>query len=125
MKINVATDWSIIREGKECSIFDRSVLERVTVGDIYKLNEKYAFVFPEILLMECANAENPKVIQNIKKIDIFLITSIHNEPLIPSDLIPCPPPEIMKKDLGVSTFRNPEEDSNLVYFRPYNKTQIC
>ena len=118
MKINVATDWSIIHEGKECSIFDRSVLERVTVGDIHRLNEKYAFVFPEVLLMECAKAENPKVIENIKRIEKFLIVSIHNELIIPADFVPCPPHEIMKKDLGVSTLRKPEEDSNLAYLIP-------
>ena len=123
MKINAATDWSIIREGKECSIFDRSVLERVTVGDIHRLNEKYAFVFPEVLLMECAKAENPKVIENIKKIDRFLITSLHDEILTLSDLVPCSPHEIMKKDLGTSMFRKPEEDSNLVYFRSYDKKE--
>ena len=121
MEMNAATDWSIIREGKECFIFDRSILERVTIGDIHRLNEKYAFVFPEVLLMECAKAENPKVMENIERIDRFLITSIHNEILTLSDLVPCPPHEIMKKDLGVSMFRKPEEDSNLVYFRPYDK----
>ena len=118
MKMHAATDWSIIREEKECAIFDRSTLEQVTVGDIHRFNEKYAFVFPEVLLMECANAENPKVVENIKRIETFLIISTRKERIIPVDLVPCPPHEIMKKDLGVSMFRKPEEDFNLVYFIP-------
>ena len=123
MKMNVATDSSIIREGKECAIFDRSVIERVRIEDIHRLSKKYAFVFPEVLLMECAKAENPKVMENIERIENFLIISIHNQPVIPSDLVPCPPHEIMKKDLGVSMLREPEEDSNLVYFIPYAKDE--
>lgn len=123
MKMNAATDRSIIHEGKECSIFDRSVLERVAAGNMHRLNEKYAFVFPEVLLMECAQAEDPKVIENIEKIDKFLIISIHDELIIPSDLVPCPPHEIMKKDLGVSMLRKPKEDSNLVHFIPYGKEE--
>ena len=121
MKIHAATDWSIIREGKECAIFDRSTLEQVTSGDIHRFNEKYAFVFPEILLMECANAKNPKVVENIKRMERFLIISTRDEPIIPADLVPSPPHEIMKKDLGVSIFRRPQEDFNLVYFIPYDR----
>lgn len=121
--MNVATDRSIIQKGKECTIFDRSILERVTVGDIHRLNEKYAFVFPEVLLMECAKAENPKVMENIEKIEDFLIISIRSERLTLSDLVPCPPHEIMKKDLGVSIVRELEEDPNLVYFIPYDKEE--
>lgn len=121
--MNVATDWSIIHKRKECSIFDRSVLERVTVGDIHRLNEKYAFVFPDVLLMECAKAENPKVMENIEKIEDFLIISIHAERITLSDLVPCSPHQIMKKDLGVSILRTLTEDSNLVYFIPYDKEE--
>lgn len=65
MKKNAATDWSIIHEGKEFVIFDRSITERIRGEDIDRLNKKYAFVFPEVLLMECAKAENLKVIENI------------------------------------------------------------
>ena len=121
--MNVATDWSIIHKGKECSIFDRSILERVTVGDIHRLNEKYAFVFPDVLLMECAQAENPKVMENIAKIEDFLIISIHAKRITLFDLVPCSPHQIMKKDLGVSILRTPTEDSNLVYFIPYDKEE--
>ena len=98
-------------------------LERVRVEDIHRLNKKYAFVFPEVLLMECAKAETPKVMENIEQVENFLITSIHNESMILSDLVPCPPHEIMKKDLGISMLRKPKEDSNLVYFTPYDKTE--
>ena len=123
MKSYAATDWSIIREGKECAIFDRSTLEQITVGNIHRLNEKYAFVFPEVLLMECAKAENPKVVENIEKMDKFLIVSIRDELIMDFDFVPCPPHDIMKKDLGVSTLRRSEEDSNLVYFIPYDKNE--
>ena len=123
MKMNAATDSSIIETGKQCAIFDRCVFEHVTVEEMKKLNQKYAFVFPEVLLMECANAERCRVIEHIEKIEDFLIISIHNGPMILKDFIPSPPHEIMKKDLGVSTFRKVEEDSNLVYFLPYDKKE--
>ena len=123
MKMHAATDWSIIREGKECVIFDRSTLERVAIENIHSLNEKYAFVFPEVLLMECAKAKNPKVVENIEGIETFLIISIRDKLMIDSDFVPCPPHDIMKKDLGVSMLRELEEDSNLVYFIPYTKAE--
>lgn len=123
MKMHAATDWSIIREGKQCVIFDRSTLEQVTTGDIHRFNEKYAFVFPEVLLMECANAEKPKVVENMKRMERFLIISTRDELILPADLVPCPPHEIMKKDLGVSMFRKPEEDFNLVFLIPYGEEE--
>ena len=108
---------------RECAIFDRSTLQQVAPGTIHRLNEKYAFVFPEVLLMECANAENDKVVENIERIETFLIISTRDERIIPADLIPCPPHEIMKKDLGISMLRKPEEDSNLAYFIPYDEEE--
>ena len=119
MKMHAATDWSVIREGKEGAIFDRSTLQRVTVGNIDRFNKKYAFVFPEVLLMECANTD--EVVEKIKRIETFLIISTRKELITLSDLVPCPPHEIMKKDLGISMLRIPEEDSNLVYFIPYDE----
>ena len=123
MKNYAATDWSIIREGKKCAIFDRSTLQQVGPEAIRRLNEKYAFVFPEVLLMECAKAEDTRVVENIKMMEKFLIVSIRSELIMDSDLVPCPPHDIMKKDLGVSTLRRSEEDSNLVYFIPYDKNE--
>ena len=121
MKMHAATDWSIIREGKEGAIFDRSTLQRVTAEDIDRFNEKYAFVFPEVLLMECANTD--EAVEKIKRIETFLIISTRKELITLSDLVPCTPHEIMKKDLGVSMLRKPEEDSNLVYFIPYDEEE--
>ena len=74
--------------------------------------------FQKFSLWNAQRPENPKVIENIKRIEKFLIVSIHNELIIPADFVPCPPHEIMKKDLGVSTLRKPEEDSNLAYLIP-------
>ena len=121
MKRYAATDWSIIREGKECAIFDRSTLQQVGPKTIHRLNKKYAFVFPEVLLMECAKAEDTRIVENIKMMEKFLIVSIRRELIMDSDLVPCSPHDIMKKDLGVSIVRGLEEDPNPVYFIPYDK----
>ena len=121
MRIYPASDWSIVNTGKTCAIFDHCVLRKATAKQIEHLNKKYAFVFPLVLLMECAKKQLPYVYKNIENIEHFLIISTHKTQTMIEDLIPCDPSEIMKKDLGVSLFRTPEEDSNLVYLIPYDK----
>ena len=124
MKINAATDWSIIRTRKQPAIFDRCIFEQATREDMQKLNQKYAFVFPRVLLMECAKAENPKVIKNIERIEHFLLVSIYDHHISAADAIPCHTSEIMKKDLVISLLRQPEEDEHLVYFTPCDKQSL-
>ena len=120
MMINAATDWKIIKKGKQYAILDRCVLQQATPEDMNRLNQKYAFVFPIVLLMECAMSNNRRIIENIERIEDFLIISTYNAQIQLDDLIPCRPEEIMKKDLGVSLLRQPEDDTYLVYFRPYD-----
>ena len=118
--INVATDWRIIEKGKQYAIIDRCVLQKATPQEISQLNQKYAFVVPIVLLMESAMANHHKVIDNIQRIEDFLIITTCNAQIQLKDLIPCQPYEIMKKDLGVSLLRQPKDDAHLVYFRPYD-----
>ena len=101
MMINAATDWRIIEKGKQYAIIDRCVLQQATHQEMSQLNEKYAFVMPIVLLMESAMANHHKVIDNIQRIEDFLIITTCNAQIQLEDLIPCQPHEIMKKDLGV------------------------
>ena len=59
------------RRKKQYAIIDRCVLQQATPEDMNRLNQKYAFVFPIVLLMECAMSNNRRIIENIERIEDF------------------------------------------------------
>ena len=70
--INAAVDWGIIDKGKQCAIIDRCVLQKVTPQEINKLNQKYAFVVPLVLLMEsCYGKSRRRFLITYKRLRTF------------------------------------------------------